>query len=151
MDWSLLLTGTLPPLLGVIVGGFATYYTQTNALKKQFDREIEKEKEARDIESLKVYSEILKLDGENLILEPDGGNVIDFNLEVYRSKIRPVLYSKLYLLDQSVMDKVRNMDYVISEADFNEELDRDQSDFLIKGYMDTIGLMEKYLQGYREK
>lgn len=151
MDWSQFLTGTLPPLLGVIVGGLATYFTQTKTLNKQFKREIEREKQERDIERLKVYSEILKLDGENLMLEYVGGGSADFNLKAFIAELRPIFYSKFYLLDQVVADKVRNMDSIIAAANFYEELDIEQNDRLIIIYNEIISDIEVNLISYRKK
>lgn len=132
MDWNDIFTGILP-LLGVFVGGIITYKTQTNTVEKQLEREIEKEKELKNVERLKVYSEILKLEGENLMIERIGGSQVEFNLGVYMDKIRPVLYSKFYLLDKNVAENVRKIDAEYLQISFDEGMGDDeefQNDFL---------------------
>ncbi|GEM_PF-3470187 len=119
MGWNEIFTGILP-LLGVFVGGIITYKTQTNTVEKQLEREIEKEKELKNIERLKVYSEILKLEGENLMIERIGGSQVEFNLGIYMEKIRPVLYSKFYLLDKNVAENVRKIDAVYLQLVFDD-------------------------------
>lgn len=150
MDWSQLLTGALPSLLGVIVGGMATYFTQTKTLKKQFKREVEREKQERNIERLKVYGEILKLEGENLMLQYMGGGRIEFNLKAFFTDRRPVFYSKFYLIDQVVADKIRNMDNIIGTANFYEELEQEQHDRLIIIYNEIIYNIEAHLISYKK-
>lgn len=121
LAWSQFLTGILP-LIGVIVGGFITYLTQTKTLNKQLKRDIEKEKETKILERFLVYNEILNLDGEIQMQYYMGGGSTKFNLADYRDKIRPLFYSKFHLLNQDIAQAIRKMDMIIKEADFNEEL-----------------------------
>ena len=61
------------PLVGVIVGGVATYLTQRSMLNKQLNREIEQEKKQENIKCLKVYGEILERSGGTEIGGYDAG------------------------------------------------------------------------------
>ncbi|KXH86897.1 hypothetical protein [Sporosarcina sp. HYO08] len=148
MDWSQLLIGVLP-LIGVIIGSAATFITQSHKLKKQIKREIEKEKDERNIERLSIYSDIIKLDGENLMQEHIDGSTINFNLQAFSEKFRPVFFSRFYLIDQEVADKIRLMDYIIAESIFYEELLPDREKELIVLFNQMIIEIELHLRNYR--
>lgn len=79
-----------------------------------------------------------------------GGGYAELNLVAYRENIRPILYSKFHLLDESVVAKVREMDKIILEADFNEELDPDFHFRLMRLYYEIIVDIEKYSENYRK-
>lgn len=148
VDWSQLLIGVLP-LIGVIIGSTATYITQSHTLNKQIKRDIEKQKEDRNIERLSIYSNVIKLDGENLMQEQIDGNTINFNLQAFSEKFRPVFFSKFYLIDQEVADKIRHMDYIIAESIFYEKLLPDREKELITLFNQMIIEIEKHLRDYR--
>lgn len=150
MNWRHFFNGAWP-IIGVIVGGGATYLTQTHAMKRQLKKEEEKENEAKIIERLSIYSEILKLEGESLMIEYVGGGMVDFNLKSYSKKFRPVLFSKFYLLDQVVADKIREMDNIIGSANFQEELERDQNDELLSLFNQLVSAIESDLKNFRKK
>lgn len=148
MDRFQVFIGILP-LLGVIVGGFITYLTQTRVFNKQVKRDERKEIEAKKIERLLVYNEVLKLEGEILMQSYIGGGLAEFNIEAYREKFRPLFYSKYHIINQDIAQEVRNMDRIIMAADFNEELDQEQNDSLLTIFHKIISLTEKYLELYR--
>ncbi len=109
MGWSDLVLGVLP-LLGVAVGGLTTYFAQSRIEDKKITREREKDEERKEIEKLKVYSQILKKDGEMLVATYVGPGYTDFDSEMYSEHIRPILFSKIYLLDNEIIDIVRKID-----------------------------------------
>ncbi|SMB95298.1 hypothetical protein SAMN00017405_0371 [Desulfonispora thiosulfatigenes DSM 11270] len=146
--WAQVIYSSLP-LLGVAIGGIATYMTQNNVLKKQLNRDIEREKSAENIERLKIYSEILRLEGEHIMCEYTGPHV-EFNLKSYTREFRSIFFLKFYLLHQDLADTVREMDNIIAEANFNEELEPRQNDMLLNNFNKIINIIEKYLKEYRE-
>lgn len=149
MNWSEIYPGIFT-LLGVFVGGVTTFLTQKITLDKQLKSEKEKEKEERNIERLKVYSEILKLDGENEMQAYEqrfGGTAL--NIKTYQEKFRPVFFSKFYLIDIEVAESVREMDNVIGIANFFANLESSQNDELIRLYNQIIFDIEKHLKSYK--
>ncbi len=136
------------PLVGVIVGGVATYLTQRNMLNKQLNREIEQEKKQENIERLKIYGEILERSGGTEIGGYDAGRYT-FELGTYRREFRPLLFQKFYMLDQQIADLIRQMDSVIFEVNMNGSLENDANDYLLRSYGKIIEHMENYLKEYR--
>ncbi|WP_153733320.1 hypothetical protein [Sporosarcina obsidiansis] len=147
ITWTQIVNSLLP-LLGVAVGGIATYMTQTNVLKRQLSRELEKEKQVENIARLKIYSEILKLVGEHEMIVYDGGRE-KFNLKVYRANFRPKFFSEFYLLHQDLADDVRSMDITIAEAELTGYMDREMSGSLSRTFNNLIEKIEIYLKEYR--
>lgn len=148
ITWAQVVNSSLP-LLGVIVGGIVTYKTQTTMLKKQFESELEKEREKNNVERLKVYSEVLKLEGANIMYEYAGQGA-DFNLKVFNKEFRPVLFTKFYLLHQEIAEIVRKMDMIVAEANFEEQLTRRHNDLLLNNFNKLISIIERQMKDYRE-
>lgn len=148
MEWKEIWPA-ISTLLGVLIGGASSYLTQNNILNKQFNNEIERNKENLKNERFQVYNEILKIDGETL-MQRQAGNGTEFNFKGYRSKIRPILYLKFHLLDKDIASLVRGMDKIMSSADFNEELTERDEDQLINKYNKIIEVIEKHLEQFRE-
>ncbi|WP_060210479.1 hypothetical protein [Sporosarcina koreensis] len=151
MNWSQLIIGLLP-LLGVAVGGYATYFTQSKTLNRQLDRDKEKEKEAKNIERLTVYGEILKLDGENSMSKKSlMKDFEEFNLATFITEFRPIFFSKFFLLDQDVAELVRKMDSVLIGERESIYLSPRQNTLLLESYNQIINSIEIHLENYRKK
>ncbi|MGE7932105.1 hypothetical protein [Viridibacillus arvi] len=150
MNWSQIFTGILP-LLGVAVGGFATYLTQKLTLDKQLKIEREREREERNIERLKVYSEILKLEGENEMqgFDTHAGYEV-FYKKIYREKFRPVFFSKFYLIDLDIVESVRRIDNIFGVEQYIVQLDREHEEQLINLFNKIISNIEKQLKDYKK-
>ncbi len=149
IDWNLIFTNSIG-LVGVVLGVIGTSIGQIILNNKQYNRENEKEIKQKQLDRITVYNEVLKLDGENQMQKNIGGGYAELNLVAYRENIRPILYSKFHLLDESVVVKVREMDKIILEADFNEELDQDLGFKLMRLYYEIIIEIEKYSKKYRK-
>ncbi|SDJ73568.1 hypothetical protein [Salimicrobium halophilum] len=100
------------PLLGVLLGGFISYFAQTHQQKKD---EIRKDKRNK----LLAYNTILKLDGSNtpLIHPTHYGMAVDFDYTVYKGKIREVLYDNLHLFDYEIANNIMEIDEVALRAE----------------------------------
>lgn len=148
VTWAQVINSSLP-LLGVVIGSIATYMTQNNMFKKQLLIDTEQEKSEENIERLKIYSEILRLEGKHIMYEYNGRSA-DFNLKAYTNEFRSVFFSKFYLLHQELADTIRAMDNIIAEANFNEKLEPRQNDMLLNYFNQIINSIEKYLKEYRK-
>lgn len=148
VDWSQIFTGLLP-LLGVLVGGLVTYITQNSAINKKNMQEKEKEILAKKIELLEVYNIILKLDGENQMQEHVGGSLIEFNIIVFKDKMRPVLYSKYHLLHNDIADILRRMDSILTLGMFMNEYQIEHHDQLTDLYNNLLNNIEQHINRYR--
>ncbi|MEK5038965.1 hypothetical protein [Sporosarcina sp. FSL K6-3457] len=147
MDWTVLLAAIIA-LSGVLVGHISTYFTQNATLNKQIKNEIRRDKKAENIERILVYNEILKLEGEVQMLT-DAGDHAEFDLEAYREKFRPILYSKFHLLDQDISIFVRGIDIIITSTDIFGEIGRRNNDKLVELFNKMIVDIEKHIDNYR--
>ena len=137
------------PLIGVIIGGLLTYFTQAKIATNQLKREKEREKENKKAERFIVYNEVLKIDGEIQMLYINS-HIAEFNLQAYREKIRPLFYTRFHLLHEEIANSVRLMDIIISEADLSEELLLEEGERLIAFYSKILTEIEKEMKSYRE-
>ncbi|MGG0669863.1 hypothetical protein [Sporosarcina koreensis] len=147
MEWTALLVALIA-FFGVLIGHFSTYFTQKNTVSKQINNEIRRDNKAENIERLLVYNGVLKLEGEVQMLT-DAGEYALFDLESYREKFRPILYSKFHLLDQDVSIYVRGIDVVITSPDIFGEIGRKNNDKLIELFSNMIVNIELHIDNYR--
>lgn len=147
MTWAQIANSSLP-LLGVAIGGIATYMTQTNILNKQLSRDTEREKKEENIERLKIYSKILKLDGERP-LGDDGIGIRVFNVNLYKREYRPVFFSKFYLLHQEIAESIRFMDGIIFLDELGVDCNDEGGDLLMNKFNEIIERIEYHLKEYR--
>lgn len=143
INWSQIFTGILP-LLGVVVGGFATYFTQNATIKRQLNREREKEIHQMKIELLDVYNKVLKTDGENQMI--DSG---EFTIDVYTQKMRPILYSKFHLLHVEIAGRVRIIDSIIEKEEGYVGIEQSSHEDLMKHYAGLLESIDSRIQYYR--
>lgn len=153
MNWSQIFNDILP-LIGVIIGSCATYVTQNQIFKRQRNRDIEKENESKNIECLSVYSEILKINGENMMQDYSSDiSGFQFNVSTYKKKFRPIFCSKFYLLERDIVNSIRKMDELIYEEEFiGTGIPGDYpNNSLIKSFEHIIMSVENTLDEYRKK
>jgi len=101
-------------LLGVIVGGFITYFVQKHSIEKQqqFEREKINEEEIKKNKEIKIksYNKILHLSSIHIVSE---WNHHTGETELYSDKfvehIQPILYEVYHLLDAEI---AKEFDYI---------------------------------------
>lgn len=139
------------PIIGVIVGAFASYFAQKNLYKKQVQEERLRQRNQFIIEKLEVYSRILKASYDNVMISEIGGGRIEFNLEKYRNVFRPLFYEKLYLLDHEVINNVKKIDDYLIEADFYETPEYLDYDLMNNLFVDSLDIINNEMYNAREK
>lgn len=153
-NWASVIIKSLPvigTLGGAFIGSYYTSRSQHKLLKEQIKVERAKELENKEIETLKVYNEILKIDGQTLMVTRLGGPYNEFDVNDYQKEIRPVVYNSFHLLHHDVVNTIRNMDSQISEANYNEEITSLDSDWLATEYFRLIEQIERHIENYRKK
>lgn len=121
IDWNNVILSILP-LLGVVVGGLTTYFAQSKIEDKKITREREKEEERKEIEKLEVYSQILMKHGEMLVYTYIDHGYTEFDSKVYKEHFRPIIFLKIYLLDNDIIDIVRTIDRKLMNIENREEV-----------------------------
>jgi len=96
------------PLLGTIVGGTITYFTQSKMNKAQRAKEEINERRELKREKMSYYGEILRLDGEFSPCDETG--IQWLSKEEYINEIRPIIYNKIYLLTSEMINQLRKLD-----------------------------------------
>ncbi|MDO6657454.1 hypothetical protein [Anaerobacillus sp. 1_MG-2023] len=149
-----IITDTLPmigALGGAFIGGFISKKSQHDLFKKELnkDRENERRKERR--ETLELYNEVLKIDGEQLLVTHLGGHYIEFDIDIYKDKVRPVLYLKYHLIDKDIATCIREIDHKIAECNFREEITNEEKDDLAHKYNKLIDSIHQHIEKYRVK
>jgi hypothetical protein len=143
---------TLPVITGLggaFIAGYFTRKGQKEVLRIEIQRERIKEKQRETIETLEIYSRILRIDGEKLLITFGGGGAVEFDIEGYQQNIRPIIYEKFYLIEQGIADQVRSLDNNIEKCNFQEEAsDEDHKEFA-NLYWSIINKVEMELLEYR--
>ena len=143
------LTNVLMPLLGVVVGGLITFTTQSIMTMKQIKRDKEREDNVNNLQRLKVYSDILKIDGEFTVCNLTEKGV-EFETTVYYQELRGSLYSHFYLLHPTISHCVREIDKVLSQISLEMYMGDKENDSLVSEYQKLIGFVEDYLDKARK-
>ncbi|MHC8517475.1 hypothetical protein [Sporosarcina sp. ITBMC105] len=99
-------------LIGVLVGGFVSYLTQTRN-----DKRIERRNDKRQKHI--AYNKFLLLEGMNspLVHGVHSDSERDFLWEVYAEGTRKVLYDNLHLLHSEIVWSVLQIDIISEEAE----------------------------------
>ncbi|AMQ05898.1 hypothetical protein [Sporosarcina psychrophila] len=122
-------------LLGVIVGGFITYYVQKHSIEKQqqFEREKIKDDENKKNQEIKIraYSKILHLNSTYIVSEWDHHTG---KTELYGVKfiehIQPILYEIYHLLDDEIS---KEFDYIEASYERIYVMGEDDDDIWVLG------------------
>lgn len=151
--WVSIITGIFT-LSGVVGGGWITTSgnskIQKEKLSIEIDRDLEKEKREREIQKMKVYNNVLKVNGENSIVTRIGGPYRSIDIDEYMEEIRPFLYQYLHLLDEDVALILNEIDNKIAEANFNEEITHKEETYLSEKYLDLISFIRDHLDEFRQ-
>lgn len=105
-------------------------------------------KKEENIERLKIYSEILKLDGEKTLGDFETG-VYGFNINLYKREFRPVFFSKFYLLHQEIAELIRYIDVIIFEVELGVYFGDEKNDLIMNKFNEIIERIESHLKEYR--
>lgn len=133
-------------IIGLLIGSFSTYITQSKIKEKELKREQEKDKQIAITGCLEVYNEILKLDGEINLISNYGEENYIFQIGTYNEKLRPILYSKFHLLHKNVAEKVRSLDKIKKD----EHRIENKEDKALILYRELILSIEKNIDSLRE-
>lgn len=135
---------------GAFIGGYLTSKSQKYNISRQIEWDKIKDQKQQLKEALEIYNKILEIDGSKYVVEHNGGNYLEINLEEYTRYVRPLLYEKFHQLHQDVADKVSSIDYQIELCNFAEELTDEDSERLAEMYLDLIVMIKLHLQNYRK-
>ncbi len=125
------------PALTVVSTLAAVWLTQRGnrkTLKQQIIRDEKKEKREELKETLEVYNKILKINGENAVVTDVADKLEEFDINIYKKEVRPILYEKYHLLHDEVAMIVMLIDEDIKRCTFWGEFER----------IDHVGLCERY-------
>ncbi|EMY5504755.1 hypothetical protein V8T57_001137 [Bacillus wiedmannii] len=138
-------------LIGALGGVYWTQKGNKNILEQQVTRDKIKEKRNDLIETLEIYSRVLKADGENVIIIKDGGPFLDFDLDAYQNEIRPILYEKYYLLNDDVAKIIAGMDGCIKKCNYNHGMEREDHDYFNRNYYQLINNIRQHVYNFRQR
>ena len=98
-------------LVGVLVGGFVSYLTQTKN-----DKRIEKRNDKR--QKYIAYNKYLLLEGISspLVYGVHSDSERDFSWETYAEGTREIFFKNLHLFNESIVRNVLELDYISEEA-----------------------------------
>jgi hypothetical protein len=133
-----------------LIGLFLGSWTQRDLLKKQIIRDEKKEIRSDLKETLSIYNKVLKADGEHLIVVHVGGSQYDFELELYKNEIRPILYERYHLLHDNVAQAVASIDHGIQKCEHYEEIEREDHEFFNRAYHNMIRDIRKHIFEFRK-
>lgn len=143
------------PVLGALGGAYLGVYFTRKTQLDLFNREqmIEQIKEKRDRteKTMRVYSEIARSNGEEVIVSRVGGDITDFNFEIYINKIRPIIFDGFIYIHSDVAEIVDDIDSRLAECGFNEEALVDDHLYLCSKYFDLTALINSKLDAYRKQ
>lgn len=148
---EMLVTGGIS-LLSSIVGASIAFVTQNLIVAKQIAHDKEKNEQAlalqvakedkeRRFEYIQLANEILRIDGEFLIIRDSRQGYHEFEESLYFKHIRPLIFSKFHLFDIDTRSLVREIDTICAIARHDEKLDRDGLEILVRNYNTIIGRM----------
>lgn len=142
------------PILGTLGGTFlGVYFTRKTQLDLfTSETRIQKQKELSDrIEkTMKIYSEIVRADGEEVIVTRVGGHVTEFNFQIYVDKIRPIIFDGFIYIHSDVAKIVDGIDSRIAECNFNEEALTEDHLYLCSRYFELTSAIDSHLEDYRK-
>ncbi|OBZ18918.1 hypothetical protein A8L34_05050 [Bacillus sp. FJAT-27264] len=69
-----------------------------------------------------IYNEFLDVIGGMRYVEADDIGYYEFNIDKYKTNVRPILFKNLHLLPYSIVEKIRGIDVVRQKVDEYEDL-----------------------------
>lgn len=145
MDWGSLLT-VASTLIGVLLGGFTTNRGQNKILQTQISWEREKTYKEQHDSRLKAYSKVLEIDGKETFISEPHGLTLEFDFIGYQEKVRPVFYEEFYFLHKDVTELIREIDDIIQQIQFDEDMTSEQETLVCKLYRRLIKMIEEHLK-----
>ncbi|PGS28388.1 hypothetical protein COC59_05175 [Bacillus cereus] len=136
-------------LAGALGGVLWTQRGNRKLLELQIKRDEMKEKRNELKETLEVYNQVLKINGENAVIDYDNNGFSKLDLNVYQQKIRPILYEKYHLLHDEVAKMVTDMDSIIGHMYFGGE-DRTEHMNLSDKYNKLIENIKQKIRDFRK-
>lgn len=141
----------LSGLGGAYIGGYFTRKSQHDLLTIEIAREESKEKRKEAIETLLIYNQIIKIDGEDLLVTFVGGSQVEFEINIYQDKIRPMIYEKFHLIHKDVADVIKQIDDTIQFCNFHEEITYEEHRGLADDYNKLIRIIQNHIENYRNQ
>lgn len=153
MEEVLKIVDSLIPVVAALGGAFVGgYFTRKNQ-KELYDRQIDIEKKKEEKEAIKetllVYNKILKVDGEQMVIIHIGGPNYEFEIDIYREKVRPILYERYHILHSNVAKLVRSIDMLIQKSARNEEVEDEDNALLMRNYSKMINHIIEHIYEFR--
>lgn len=124
--------------------------TQNDLLEQQLMRDEIKEKRNEIKETLEVYNQVLKLDGEFTMITYIGGPIVEFDLDKYQKEIRPIIYEKYHLLHDNVAEIVTRIDDHIKRCSYYEDTTRDDHTEFCDEYTMLISNIMVHIHEFRK-
>lgn len=149
-DIIIIVISVLGTLSGAYLGGSYTRKSQLDLFKHQKEEEDRKINKKREEERMKVYIEVLKMNGQLYLIENAGGNHGTFNADHYEEYMRSTLYNNFHLLHQNVARTIGNIDACLSKCDFHEEITSEDHAFLCNLYSKLLKQIEAHIDEYRK-
>jgi len=141
----------LLPMAGVIVGGLLTYITQSAIYKRNIQQEKYKYQREILIEKLEMYNEILKIEGYYVLEKMNGRFGLDFEFDIYKDNVRPVIFSKYHLLNKEMSNKIKEIDKCLASLIQFDDISKYDNDRALNEFYEFIRLIEKEIDNFRNE
>lgn len=139
------------PIIGVIVGAFASYFAQKNLYKKQIEEERLRQRNQFIVEKLEIYSRILRASYEHVLFRDNYNGTVSLDFKKYREIFRPLFYEKLYLIDSEIVIKIKQIDDYLIEADYLETPEYLDQNLLSRLFNETLDFINEEMYEAKEK
>jgi hypothetical protein len=153
-DFLAILNVLLPVVSGLggaYIGGYFTRKSQLELIAKEMSRDENKQKRSEKIETLIVYNNIMKIDGEEILITHVGGSFNEFDINSYQEKIRPIIYEKFHLIHSDVASYVKKIDDTIARCNYQQDATSHDHNILCDEYASLTYLIEKHIENYRNQ
>jgi hypothetical protein len=80
-------------------------------------RDKEKDFQAQQNTRLKTYNKVLEMEGKTSLVSCLAGSYVEFDINAYKEKIRPILYQDFHVLHQDVAEIVGSIDRDIQQME----------------------------------
>lgn len=151
-DGAIEIIKTIVPVLGTLFGTLSGVWLTQKYQNRAFDRQINVEnnrkKEMRLEKQMKLYGEILYLDGQSLMIYEEN-RVFHLNIDDYKDKFRPVIYSGVYYFEEYPLKIIRSIDHRIADCDFREEVNDEDHSFFAYQYNELINYVGSEISKYQ--